>query len=205
MTIEIRKLTPDLAEEYVQFFTVTPHDQHVDEHKCYCVCWCNDDYEGKDFSTAEKRSQWAYRYIKNNNIQGYLAYSGDAIVGWCNANTKSDCLKCVGWRRLMSYVPLENPGTDEKVKSIFCFMIAPEMKRQGIATLLLERVCKDAAQDGFDFVEVYPYKDSSYQSSDFGGYPEMYKKYGFHVVVETEHGLVMRKQLKQHTNEDSIV
>ena len=96
----------------------------------------------------------------------------------------------------MDYVPLEESNTDIKVKSIFCFMIAPEMKRKGIATLLLERVCKDAVQDGFDFVEVYPYKESSYQSSDFGGHFKMYKKSGFRVFLETEQGFVMRKQLK---------
>lgn len=163
MAIKIRKLIPDLAEDYVHFFDITRHDDNVDEHKCYCVCWCN---------------------------------SGDAVVGWCNAKTKSDCLKCASWRRFMAYVPLEESNTGLKVKSIFCFVIAPEMKRQGVATLLLERVCKDAAQDGFDFVEAYPYKESSYQSSDFGGYYEMYKKVGFFVSLETEQGLIMRKQLK---------
>lgn len=196
MDIEIRKLIPELAEDYVHFFDTTPHDNNVDEHKCYCVCWCNDDYEGKDFSTAEKRRKCALQYVKGNNIQGYLAYSGDTVVGWCNANTKSDCLKCASWRRFMDYVPIEESNTGIKVKSIFCFVIAPEMKRKGIATLLLERVCEDAVQDGFDFVEAYPYKESSYQSSDFGGHFEMYKKSGFHVYFETEQGLVMRKQLK---------
>ncbi|MDF2671943.1 MAG: GCN5-related N-acetyltransferase [Clostridiales bacterium] len=196
MDIEICKLIPELAEDYVHFFDTTPHDKNVVEHKCYCVCWCNDDYEGKDFSTAEKRRKYALQYVKGNNIQGYLAYSGNTAVGWCNANTKSDCLKCVSWRRFMDYVPLEESNTGIKVKSVFCFVIAPEMKRKSIATLLLERVCKDALQDGFDFVEVYPYKESSYQSSDFGGYFEMYKKSGFHVSFETEQGLVMRKQLK---------
>jgi len=196
MAIEIRKLIPDFAEDYVNFFDNTPHDKNVDEHKCYCVCWCNDDYEGKDFSTAEKRRKWALHYVKSNNIQGYLAYSGDVIVGWCNANTRSDCLKCASWRRFMNYVPLEESNTSIKVKSIFCFVIAPEMKRKGIATLILERVCKDAVQDGFDFVEAYPYKEYGYQSSDFGGYFEMYRKSGFYVFLEAEKGLVMRKQLK---------
>lgn len=195
MAIEIRKLIPGLAEDYVHFFDITSHDDNVDEHKCYCVCWCNDDYEGKDLSTAEKRRKYALQYVKGNNIHGYLAYSGDVVVGWCNANTKSDCLKCASWRRFMAYVPLEESSTGIKVKSIFCFVIASEMKRQGIATLLLERVCKDAAQDGFDFVEAYPYKESSYQSSDFGGHFEMYTKVGFHVSLETEQGLVMRKKL----------
>ena len=197
MAIEIRKLTPDMAEDYVHFFTVTPHDDNIDEHKCYCVCWCNDDYEGKDFSTAEKRSQWALQYVKENIIQGYLAYNGDDVVGWCNANTKLDCLKCVGWQRMMLDVPVEEPGASLKVKSIYCFMIAPELQRRGIATMLLERVCKDAARDGFDLVEAYPYKDLEHQSSDFGGYVEMYEKNGFTISAETEHGPVMRKQLRQ--------
>lgn len=196
MAIEIRKLIPSLAEDYVKFFDSTPHDDNLDEHKCYCVCWCNDDYEGKDFSMVEKRRKWALQYVKDNSIQGYLAYSGDTVVGWCNANTKSDCLKCASWRRFMNYVPLEESNEKIKVKSIFCFVIAPEIQRKGIATLLLQRVCKDAIQDGFDFVEAYPYKESSYQSSDFGGHFEMYIKNGFHVSLETEQGLVMRKSLK---------
>jgi len=37
MNLEIRRLTPDLAEDYARFFDRTPHDNHVDEHKCYCV------------------------------------------------------------------------------------------------------------------------------------------------------------------------
>lgn len=196
MNIEIRRLTPDLAEDYVQFFDVTPHDQNVDAHKCYCVCWCSDDYEGKDFSTAAKRRAQALDYVRNDNLQGYLAYDGDEVVGWCNANTRSDCLKCASWRRFMDYVPLEGPDESIKVKSIFCYVIAPEMKRRGIATSLMERVCRDAEQEGFDFVEAYPYKESSIQSSVFGGYYEMYRKSGFYVVVETDRGLVMRKSLR---------
>nr|WP_288825472.1 GNAT family N-acetyltransferase [uncultured Clostridium sp.] len=197
MAIEIRRLTPDLAEDYIHFFDITPHDDNVADNKCYCACWCNDDYAGKDFSIAENRREYALQYVKGSNIQGYLAYSDDKIVGWCNANTKSDCLKCISWQRFMSYVPLEESNSGIKVKSIFCFVIAPEMKRQGIATRLLERVCKDAAQEGFDFVEAYPYKESSFQSSDYGGHFEMYKKAGFHVLLEAEQGLVMRKQLNK--------
>ena len=45
MAVEIRKLIPDLAEDYVHFFDTTPHDDNVDEHKCYCVCWCYPSYQ----------------------------------------------------------------------------------------------------------------------------------------------------------------
>ncbi len=86
MTIEVRKLTPDLVGDYVNFFDTTPHADNTDEHKCYCVWWCNDDYEGKD--------------------------------GWCNANTKADCLKCYCWRRFMGFVSTEESTPDIKVKSV---------------------------------------------------------------------------------------
>jgi len=200
MDISIRKLTPDLAEDYVRFFDATPHEDNVDEHKCYCVCWCNEDcsgdYESKNLSSREKRRNYAIHCVKCGHIQGYLAYCGDEIVGWCNANTKSDCLRCYSWRRFMSDIPVEESSSGIKVKSIYCFMIAPRMKRKGIATRLLERVCEDAAQEGFDFAEAYPYEEHSNQSSDFSGYSEMYEKAGFSVYYETKQGLVMRKALK---------
>ncbi len=196
MNIEIRKLTPNFAEDYTIFFDTTPHDDNIDEHKCYCVCWCNDDYEGKDFSSREKRRAAAIPYIKGNNIQGYLAYHDGKIVGWCNANTKSDCLKCCSWRMFMSEVPTEEklPGT--KIKSVFCFTIVPEMKRKGIATQLLEHVCQEAACDGFDFVEAYPIKEAMDETINCSGPIELYKKSGFTVHYETKDKLVMRKPLK---------
>jgi len=194
MDITIRKLTPDLADDYVRFFDTTPHDYNVDEHKCYCVCWCSEDSDGKDFSSREKRRIYAAKYVRENTIQGYLAYYDNKVVGWCNANTKSDCLKCAAWRRNMGGVPTEDTAPDIKIKSVFCFAIAPEMKRKGIATQLLERVCQDAFQDGFDFVEAYPKKEFV-NDIDFTGPIEMYKKCGFTVCYEAEQKLVVRKQL----------
>ena len=199
LKLKICKLASDLVEDYVSFFDTTPHDDLVDGHKCYCVPWCNDDcigdYESKNLSSREKRRDYAIQCVKDGSIQGYLAYCGDEVVGWCNANTKKDCLKCYGWRRYMGDVPVEESSTGIKVKSIYCFMIAPEMKRKGIATRLMERVCEDAAQDGFNFVEAYPNKE--FNETNNSGPFEMYKKNGFAVYCETEQVLVMRKQLKK--------
>jgi len=200
MEIEIRKLTPDLADDYIRFFDTTPHSERPDdkECKCYCVWWCSDDYEGKEYiiSSPEKRRDYAIQCVKANNIQGYLAYCGDKVVGWCNANTKSDCLKCFCWRRFMGKIPTEESSPGVRVKSIFCFAIAPEMRRKGISKMLLERACQDAAGDGFDFVEAYPKKGTISEAQDFMGPAELFKKSGFAVCAETEDRLVMRKSLK---------
>lgn len=96
----------------------------------------------------------------------------------------------------MGYIPIEDTNMGIKVKSILCFTIAPEMKRKGIATLLLERVCKDAAQDDFDFVEAYPNKEDMDETTKNCGPFEMYIKSGFVLYHEAEQGFIMRKQLK---------
>ncbi len=138
--------------------------------------------------------------VKDEHIKGYLAFCDGEVVGWCNANTKSDCLKCMGWQfmngKRKGFIPTEETTPEIRVKSVFCFTIAEKMRRQGIASQLLERICQDAAMDGFDFVEAYPDKDITDKSEDFVGYADMYKKAGFTVYHETNKKLVMRKPLK---------
>ena len=196
MNIEIRKLSPELAADYVHFFDTTSHATGKEEHKCYCVWWCSDDSEDKDLSTVEKRRNLALEYIKSNNIQGYLAYDNDRVVGWCNANTKSECLKCYCWKRFMGNILLEDIEKKKKVKSIFCFAIAPEMRGKGIAGLLLERVCKDAKEDGFDYVEGYPNKTFVNTAEDYMGPIELFYKYRFEEAYEADDKVVMRRRLK---------
>jgi GNAT superfamily N-acetyltransferase len=193
MAVEIKKLTPGLAEDYVRFFDNTPHNKKYNT-KCYCVGWCGNEPEGVDYSTEEKRRAVACEYVKGGNLQGYLAYYDGRVVGWCNANTKADCLSCAGWRYVMGSVPTDEL-VDKKIKSIFCFTIAPEMQRKGIATRLLERVCQDAARDGFLFVEAYPNRIITAETEDFVGYAGMYEKMGFTVYKELENMYVMRKKL----------
>lgn len=197
MNIEICKLTPELVEDYLHFFDTTPHATKKDEHKCYCVWWCGEDYEGKDLaSSPQKRRDYARQCIDRDIIQGYLAYFDGKVVGWCNANAKMACLKCYGWRRFMGEVPTEELTQGVKVRAIFCFAVAPEMQRMGIADTLVKRVCLDAAKDGFDFVEAYPNKTFINAAEDFMGPAELYGKNGFFVYAETEEKFVMRKHLK---------
>ena len=196
MNIEIRALTPDLVEDYLHFFENEAHADNKDEDRCYCVCWCSDDHRGgKDFSTPEKRRDLAIQYIADGEIQGYLAYCDGQVVGWCNANTKADCVNCISWLRFMTSIKTMESSPDAKVKAVFCFVIAPSMKRKGVATRLLERVCEDATEDGFDFVEAYPNKRFIDIFSDFMGPLELYRKCGFTAHEETEHKYIMRKQL----------
>lgn len=198
MNIEIKKLTAADAEEYVHFFDTTPHDDCNPENTCYCVSWCSDDHRTMTvYPSREERREMAVEYVKSGKIQGYLAYEGGQIVGWCNANTKSECLNCGGWLFTMPQVRELKFEKNENVKSIYCFLVAPDRKRNGIAKQLLQYVCQDAADDGFDYVEVYPQKDAADERMFFMGFADMYKDLGFHIYAETKDKFVMRKQLKR--------
>ena len=185
MNIEIRKLTPELLDDYLHFFETDAHSDNPDEDRCYCVCWSSaDDSVNTDYSSAEKRKELTIEYINSGLIQGYLAYVDEKIVGWCNANTKSDCLNCNSWLRFKTSVNTNECASNINTKSIYCFTIAPDMKRKGIATRLLEYVCKEAADDGFHFVEAYPTQQFKNTFSAHGGPLELYKRSGFVIYQE---------------------
>ena len=184
MNIEIKKLTPDLLDDYLHFFETDAHADNPNEDRCYCVCWCSADHRIEtDFSSPEKRRELAVQYIKDGVIQGYLAYSDGKVVGWCNANTKSECLNCTSWLRFMSSASDEIDSAS-KIKSVYCFTISPDMRRKGIANQLLECVCQDAVNDGFEIVEAYPNKDANNVFDNHKGHFELYKKNGFTVNRE---------------------
>lgn len=163
------------------------------------MTWRSDDsYVGNGdhwFPTEAERRARALEFIRSGSLQGYLAYHGGEIVGWCNAN--GGCRLCLQYLR--SFWPIEDYPENVRVKSIFCFVIPPKMQRKGVATQLLERVCKDAAEEGFDFVEAYVYKkfpDTIDTGEDFRGPLAMYEKCGFTQYAERDDKVVVRKALK---------
>jgi GNAT superfamily N-acetyltransferase len=186
MEIKIRRLTPNLLEDYLLFF-----DTHED---CYCVCYAATNQDGKDFSKQETRRNHAAEYVKNSLIQGYLAYANDTVVGWCNANKKSDLLKSEGWSVMLSSVGTSE--ADQNIKSVFCFTIAPDFRRKGISSMFLEQVCRDATDEGFYCVEAYPNKQFKDAFSDHMETADLYKKHRFVTYEETGDKIVMRKNLK---------
>ena len=196
MNIEIKKLVPELSEDYLGFFDTTPHDDEKDDYKCYCVCWSSADHNGVDDSSNEKRRDLAKKYVKDGSLCGYLAYEKGKVVGWCNANTKYDCLKSRCGRMYFGKRDSDEIKDGLKIKSVFCFVIAPEMRRKGLSGLLLEKVCEDAEKEGFDFVEAYPLKEFTSTQYDYMGPFRIYERRGFTPCFDYGDRYVVRKRLK---------
>jgi GNAT superfamily N-acetyltransferase len=119
--------------------------------------------------------------LKKEDFMASLVYCDNEIVGWCNANTKSDCQECMHAMRTYSGVPVAECLAEEKIKFIFCFVIAPKWRKMGIATKLLRHICKDAATDGFDYVEARTNKN--FIEDGFKGPLALYEKCGFSIYA----------------------
>ncbi len=189
--VEIRRLTPEMAEDYVRFFDDTPHNGG---ERCYCVTWRSDASYADGmhwYPTPEQRRERAMAYVRSGGIQGYLAFCGGRAVGWCNVG--SDCGFCVDYLR--AFWPIAARADGERIRSVFCFLVAPDMRGRGVARQLLARVAADAAQEGFDFVEGY-----ASASEDCHGSADLYESCGFVRGGERDGRTVMRYYIIKEGN-----
>lgn len=193
--IDICKLTPERLDDYLYFFENVAHTDNKEWDRCYCVNFCSDNNAeiAGLLRDAEIRRTYAIKYVNESLLQGYLAYYDGQVVGWCNTNDKKDCLECFGWQIISGGTKVIDEST--RVKAVFCFTVAPAMRGKHIATALLERVIQDACKDGYDYIESYPNKTACDTYYNFVGPIELYKKFGFAQLGETENRLIFRKKL----------
>ena len=187
MDIQIRELTPDLLEDYLYFFDNIAFTDHKEWANCYCIHF---HWQSKwDSEPPKSNRDRAIEHIKSGAMRGYLAYSDGRVVGWCNAGDKSS------FAALKHNVKPENwedPG-DAKVKSVVCFLVAPDMRGKGIATALLSRVCADAGERGYRHVEAYPRVSSKDMYVNHHGPDSLYYKQGFVLHKESKGQAILRK------------
>jgi GNAT superfamily N-acetyltransferase len=196
MDIEIKKLSPDLMNDYFHFFDHVAFTDNSDWAGCYCV-WYHltdeHDTERMKFAASHKGESFnrvlAKRCIEDGTICGYLAYVDGSVAGWCNVNDKERFARLSKDRSPELWDSDDSP---DKVRSIVCFTIAPNMRRKGIATALLEKACVDAENEGYMFVEAYP-GTGEVNSHSYHGPFSIYEKLGFTVHKDLEEMTIVRK------------
>ena len=194
MELEIYKLTPERLGDYLWFFENVAHSDNDMWATCYCIDYCGAANADADLRDNRVRRQYAIDYVNQRLIQGYLAYEDGRVVGWCNANRKADCMDCVGWREEISRSSHDRAEA-QRIKSVFCFTVDPNLRGQGIAEALLRRVIDDAPGEGYTVLEGYPNKGESDMYYNYVGPLALYEKLGFVITGETKRGYVVRKRL----------
>jgi ribosomal protein S18 acetylase RimI-like enzyme len=186
MSIEIKPLTPDLLKDYLFFFDNITFSEHPDWSKCYCFSYhfvgTNEQWQKETNRTS------VINYINERKMAGYLAYSGNKPVGWCNTNNR------LNYERLLKYYDLiDNP--EDKVCSIVCFLVHPDYRRQGISQKILKQICDDYSTKNYDYIEAYPGKGKLSCESLYRGSLDLYEKFNFKIEKEFDDYFVVRKKL----------
>lgn len=196
MDIKIKKLTPEITEEYIEFFDNRAFSDNPEWSACYCTFFhFNDEYKKSAMQPGvdihDHNRNLARELIRRGILKGYLAYVDGVVMGWCNANDKS------AYETLNKENRPELWEDDDKpLKCVTCFTIAPSMRRKGLSTALLKRVCEDAANDGYEIVEAYPRKSFPEINKNYHGPYPLYEKAGFEVYKELEKETIVRKYLR---------
>lgn len=189
MRMVIKKLTPELCDYWTEYFDGIAFGDHGEWAFCYCLEGHMTRQANEELIDHVKRREYARRLILEGKMQGYLAFDGDKVVGWCNVNDRDN------YPYIAELFEFANYKTDNnKTKSIFCFLVAPEYRGQGIAGEFLNRVCEDAKADGYYSVEAYPFSDVNMEFQ-FHGTAKMYQNNGFEKVADFQFITVVSKKL----------
>lgn len=189
MDIDIRALTRENISDFFYFFDNVAFTDNEEWSWCYCTHFHNDAAVLEELDKGGKNEVriWAEKLINNGMLNGYLAYENGSVIGWCAAGDREN------YARLKEMPELWDIS-GEKVKSIVCFLIAPDKRGQGIATLLLERACADADHEGYDFLEAYPACGSDDCFHNYHGYATMFEKCGFVLHKRLDSYSIVRKK-----------
>ena len=194
MNVVIRQLTPELNDDYLNFFDNRAFTDDNPNGPCYCTSPNQDEEsikqmvsEFQQFGVKDTLRKYAVELLKKNMIHGYLAYDGETSIGWCNA---ADMDSYAG------FVPdFARKNACGKTISIVCFEIAPGYRGKGLASAFIDRVCMDAKSKGYAAVEGYAKLSDERNDFNYQGPLRLWQKAGFIEVARENGQVVMRKEL----------
>ena len=195
----IERLTPGRASDYLNFFDHERGPAFADNPE-WATCYCH--YyqvpvalKWGDFDGPANRAAMTAR-IATGETEGFLAYDGDTMVGWLNAQPYHKLGHACARMRIAA-PPLPVPA--HEAAAIVCFVIAPAMRRQGIARALLAGALANFTARGFALVDAFPWKagPQDVKSADhYHGTLSMFEAAGFASIANHETLTVVRRQLR---------
>ncbi len=180
MKVEVRKFAPALAKDFFALHSTPPGE-------CFCAFWYLKENEDWSKKTAEENRARREELLKAGEYDGYLAYMGGKVAGWCQVGPRD---RLPHLRRRMVLRP------DAAVHAISCFYILPGERRQGVAAAMLAHVLAELRKKGVRRVEAFPRRGEKLTEDDmWNGPEEMLAHAGFKVVREDAQRPVMSLDL----------
>ncbi len=194
--IGVERLTPARRDDFLRFFDHERGPAFADNPewaKCYChfyhvpkaIAWDNLD------GVANRTAMTAR--IEAAEMDGFLAYSADEVVGWLNAQPIVRLPHCFA---RMGIAPPRQEVAPEYAAAIVCFVIAPGWRHRGVASALLAGALASFEARGIRVVDAFPFKsgDSTAATDHYHGPLSLFRNAGFEVLAEHKNLTVMRKR-----------
>ena len=179
MELQLKRLETETLDDFLNYFDHRAFLRDDDWAGCYCQAYLYPpDTNEEDVFGPGKARQSACDRVNTGQMDGYLAYANNKVVGWCAAgNSKL-------FERL--------PDADDKLARVICFNVDPDLRNQGIANKMLDLVLADLEQRGFAAVEAAPTVAEATERS-FQGTVSMFEARGFEKVVEMPTGQILMR------------
>ncbi len=180
MNIRIEPLTGALIPEYLRFFDTIGFTDNPDWSACYCTFYHQKGgVEAWSRTTKEGNRAAAIDLIKKGELRGFLAFEADTPAGFCNVNLKTAFSFDKNRQEVCG-------NADGETVSIVCFIIAPDKRRKGIGSRLLDAAIAHHRDGGIRRFEAYPARNASGDASNYHGPLSLYLSHGFSIVRECE-------------------
>lgn len=199
MDIAVERLTPARAGDYLRFFD-HEHGPAFADNPEWARCYCHYYHVAPALDwpsfTAEMNRTAMRARIETGEMEGYLAYAQDEVVGWMNAQPYPK-LRHACARLRIEAPALPVPPHD--AAAIVCFVVAPGYRRRGVSRALLMAGLANLAERGVAVVDAFPWRvdvGSAAATDFYHGAASMFEAAGFAPIASDERMTVMRKTLR---------
>ncbi|HEX6548485.1 MAG TPA: GNAT family N-acetyltransferase [Candidatus Dormibacteraeota bacterium] len=183
--IEIADVTPERLGDYQSFFDHDAFRDYPVWAACYCATPMIDSEE--DRTPEQNRAEVSER-IDRGELTALLAYAEGKPVAWCHWGTVT---RLAGIKAKFGL----DPGEQDGVGSLACFVVSSPYRGHGLAGRLLEAALDRMRAAGLEFAEGYPLAAGETAQANWRGPLEMYLRAGFEPYREAGKWVVVRRRL----------
>src|SRR5437868_8486561 len=169
--LDIRPVSPEQHDAVLRYFDLVAYADNPAWSSCYCMERLAADFPER---TKDQNQSSRSSLMRSAKANGLVAYRLGRVVGWCHAAPTDELLN----------LPT---GSAHDVGAIVCFVVAPDARRQGIATALLAAACDHLRDRRMRAVEGYPRTIEPSEAAPrtlYVGPKAMYLRAGFDAVRE---------------------